>query len=81
MWLIADFLPKHNLKPRLVQYIYCISYKIAKKKTNPENGFAIFEKRYPKKFRASKTCHISRIQMLDNRKAGPSLTDIIIYNV
>ena len=33
---------KYNLKPSLVQYIYRISYKIAKK-ANPDKGFAPFE--------------------------------------
>jgi len=33
---------KHNLKPSLVQYIYRISYKIAKRQTQ-RNGFALFK--------------------------------------
>ena len=37
---------KYNLKPSLVQYIYPISYKIAKKGQTLSNVFALFEKRY-----------------------------------
>jgi hypothetical protein len=36
---------KYNLKPSLIQYIYPISYKIAKRAT-PVNEFAFFLKRY-----------------------------------
>ena len=41
---ICDFLPLYNLKPSLVQYIYPISYKIAKK-ANPRKWNCPIENR------------------------------------
>lgn len=47
-----------SVSPLLVDQFRKVSES---KKANPENGFALFEKRYHTNFKPSKTCHLLQI--------------------